>query len=194
MSNAAFNMVNDPNFTGWQKMDNISEDELFKDAGSPKTGQSFGNEQPVTEEPQSVDFNGQQPPLMQQAGTNIGKFFSAELAVEIVDTLATSGGTIAAHFLDIKVPRSTLSATQREKEMLKEPMQNVLDSMQVRITNPYEALFYAILAVYGSKLAVAYITAPAKEKTEKQAESGQEKTIQRRHTGKPDCKCSKCLR
>lgn len=188
-NNELFDIVTDRNFDGWQDAPTISENELFNDIETPNDGtkQDFFNPtQPQQQQPNFVNTGSSN-------GINMGEFFDAELATEIVDTVASSLGVIAFGFAGIKATKSQLSASAKEKKALEKPIQAVLDTMQVKVTNPYEALFWAVLAVYGSKGAILYAN---KRMTEQPTENRQESDVsgkKRRHTGKPDCKCVQCV-
>jgi hypothetical protein len=72
-------------------------------------------------------------------------------------------------------------------------MRAVLDTFNVQITNPFEALFYSVLAIYGTKVGLVYVTGESVEKRPKNAEYDEVREVKRRHTGKQDCKCPKCI-
>jgi hypothetical protein len=190
-NNELFDTVTDKNFDGWQDAPTISENELFNDIETPNDGTN------TTEDFFNPNPQQQQQPIYNTAtvgngGVNMGEFFDAELATEIVDTVAATLGVIAFSFAGIKATKNQLSASAKEKKALEKPVQAVLDTMSVKVTNPYEALFWAILAVYGSKGALLYANKRMTEEPKENRQESDNTGKKRRHTGKADCKCIQC--
>ena len=153
MDNTMFQKVKDPSFNDWEKVETLSESELFGTVKSTSPEYVIGDDNPIPqatpETPVMQPVQGAIQPL------NIGGFLPPELAVELMDTLGASGGMIALAAMKIKVPKSELQASSKEKQTLVPVMEQALKSINIQITNPWEALAYAFVAVYGSKVAVA---------------------------------------
>jgi hypothetical protein len=190
-NNELFDTVTDKNFDGWQDAPTISESELFNDIETPNDGTTTTGTEDFFNptQPQQHNFNT----ATSGNGVNMGEFFDAELATEIVDTIAATLGVIAFSFAGIKATKNQLSASAKEKKALEKPVQAVLDTMSVKVTNPYEALFWAILAVYGSKGALLYASKRMTEEPKENRQESDNTGKKRRHTGKPDCKCIQCV-
>jgi hypothetical protein len=179
--------MNDFNISGdLQQAPTISENELFDSLDNSIPDNTIFQEQPTVTTTTTIT----QP--LQSTDLNIGSFLSAELAVEILDTVAAAGGVIALQAVGVKATKSSLSASQKEKAMLQIPMEQALSTFNVKVTNPLEALMYAVLAAYGSKMAIIYATSKMIDSPEIRETNAPEKAKKRRHTGKADCKCEQC--
>lgn len=188
MANTMFKVVNDPAFKGWNKVQEISENELFGTANNSAAGTVDAPANP------SVSTG-----LAPTDGTAIGQFLDETMGVEMIDTLVATAGVIGLSFAGITSTKAALSATPKEKEGLKPVIRAVLDSVKVRISNPWEALFWAVVVCYGSKAAIVVVNdmnSPKKPKEKRESNpivNKLQNELKRRHTGKPDCKCPKCV-
>jgi len=141
----------------FNRVDEISESELFKSTEQKEApGNPFADQpqqaQPqtnTTEAPNNFGQTGQQD-------FNIGNFIDEKVAVEFVDiSVPVLIGFALKSFMNKKVPKSQLQASQSEKELMYAPMKEVLKRVNIQVTNPFEALVYAAICVYGTKTAVA---------------------------------------
>lgn len=182
------NLFDNVNSGDFQQAPTISESELFNeiDSSIPEGAINTTPVQPVVTTTTTIT----QP--LQSTDLNIGSFLNAELAVEILDTVASSAGAIGLTAMGVKASKNQLSASAKEKAMLQVPMEQALSTFNVKVTNPLEALFYAVLAAYGSKMAVIYAMSKMVDSPEIRETASPEKAKKRRHTGKADCKCDQC--
>lgn len=151
-----FETVKDPEFKGWEKVDTISEDELFNSTLNQDSQPIPLQHQPLPDPGQNLPIPNNPPPV--QGGFNIGSFLNAEMAVNLVDTIASTGAVIAAKKLTGKrLNKSKFKATAEEKAQMEIPMKAALVASNITITNPFEALFWGIVVVYGSKVALEVI-------------------------------------
>ncbi len=182
------NLFDESKYGAFEQAPTISESELFNemDSSIPEGAINTPPVQPVVTTTTTIT----QP--LQSTDLNIGSFLNAELAVDILDTVASSAGAIGLTAMGVKASKNQLSASAKEKAMLQVPMEQALSTFNVKVKNPLEALFYAVLAAYGSKMAVIYAMAKMVDSPEIRETAGTEKARKRRHTGKVDCQCEKC--
>ncbi len=148
----------------------ISEAELLQSTKPQPAPLGYLNSMAHADNTEAGNLPPQPAPVMPQPAEqslNIGNFIDEKVAVEMVDIgLPILIGGMLKSFANKKVPKSQLQASASEKEMLYPPMKEVLKQMQIKVTNPFEALVYAAICVYGSKTAVVFMddsyTIPAK--------------------------------
>ena len=176
----------------------ISEEELLNITGEGPTVSEAAPPPEGTPPPPSSSAFITPPPVVpvEPVPVNIGSLFDASLAVTFLDSAISTILPVGMNYAGFKSKKSDFAATTKEKESLTPIMQKVMDQMQVKISNPFEALFWGIVAVYGPRAAVVAMTAEKVEKRTPEAketnDSKEGRPIMRRHTGKPDCKCAKC--
>lgn len=142
--------MNEFNFDGVTfTPETVSENDILRDI----------NNTPTPEQPQHNEFTAQPSQDMPPAqGVNVGNFINEEMAVEIFDGLISTLGVIGAKALKLDATKRDLKATAQEKKMLEEPMKQVLQSSNIRISNPFEAFAFAAVAIYGGKILGLYIS------------------------------------
>lgn len=156
-----FNKVSDEQFKGWQPVDTISESELFSAAhGNDVQPQQQPQPQPQPQgspQPQTTTTTTTTTTIPQGSGTmNLANMIDEKTAVEFLDIIGSSGAMIAVKIATKqKAKRSQFTATEREKQTLEPIMKQALAQTNIKVTNPFEALFYGVLFVYGSKVGVA---------------------------------------
>jgi hypothetical protein len=135
----------------FKRAEEISERELFNSTNPQPTPQQTNTEGVNSGNNPQISTSLPQP----EQPFNIGNFIDEKVAVEFVDIgLPVLIGGMLKAFMNKKVPKSQLQASQSEKELMYAPMKEVLRTMQIKVTNPFEALVYAAICVYGSKTAV----------------------------------------
>lgn len=193
----------------FSRVEEITENELFKIAeNATNTGTNNNSNDSVVldnsgssgSNNNSVNNQGYSTTNQNPQGTpqdqpfNVGNFIDEKVAVELVDmTVPVLIGGMLKAFANKKVPKSQLQASQSEKELMYAPMKEVLRRVNVQVTNPFEALVYAALCVYGSKTAVVFMddsyTIPPKTATPRNFndlnELAQYYTDQPRRRGRP---------
>lgn len=190
MSNPLFDMAKNAAPSEWVKLNTVSEEELFN---STQTQGAESTESPIPDNSIPLPNYSDPVPPVQGNGVNLGAFFNEDLATELMDTVLSGVAVWGCTALGKKATRNQMSASEKEKEKIKPVMRAVLDTMNVRITNPFEALFYSVLAIYGTKVGLVYVTGESIQKQPKNNDTDEPQTIKRRHTGKVDCKCPKCV-
>lgn len=176
----------------WEAAETISEADLLKMAGNAAT---MPENEPKTNEPtqqtqaQQQQVNSQQftPPPQD---LNIGSFIDEKVAVEFIDIgVPTLIGVLLRATMGVKVNKSQLQATNGEKELLYAPTKAVLQQWNVKVTNPFEALAYSVLCVYGSKTALVMTDEALKPKPQQRAINSDDFTdlnnIPRKGRGRP---------
>lgn len=153
-----FEQVKDESFDKWEQVDTISEQELLNHAHNP---QSNTPQQPQPQPQQGAQQVQQQyttttTTTVQQGGTmNLANLIDEETATEFMDIAGSSLSVIAVKIATKqKVRRSVFTATEKEKDTLKPLMKTALAQTNIKITNPFEALFWGFVMVYGSKVGV----------------------------------------
>jgi hypothetical protein len=157
----------------FEKAPEITEDELFKSAEMQPTPEAPQQQTAGQAQPQQSNPFGSVPQPEQPF--NIGNFIDEKVAVEFVDIgLPILIGGMLKAIMNKKVPKSQLQASQSEKELMYPPMKEVLKTMQIKVTNPFEALVYAAICVYGTKTAVVCMddTFNIPPKTSKKSDNG----------------------
>ncbi len=146
MNNTLFEQAyNNP--SGFTPVPEISEAELFAIAGSETP--------PIQQQAPPVTGQGAAAQMPAQQSMNIGSFIDEKVATEFIDIgMSTVVGIALRQFASIKPPKNSLKATDSEKEMLYPSVKEVLRLWNIKVTNPYEALVYAALCIYGSKAAL----------------------------------------
>jgi hypothetical protein len=138
---------------GFTPATEISEKELFDIVGSEQPAQTVNPPVNAPNAPQGNAYPLQPQPVEQTI--NIGSFIDEKVAAEFLDIgMSTVLGICLRQFAGIKASKTALKATDSEKEMLHPPLKEVLRQFNVKVTNPYEALVYAALCIYGSKAAI----------------------------------------
>ena len=95
---------------------------------------------------------------------NMGELLSPTLVVELIDALLPAGGVLLAGMFDVKIKKSELQATAKEKEVMTKPVAAVMQQMNINTSNPFLAFGVTILAIYGSKVAEKIVTAKMEDK------------------------------
>lgn len=82
-----------------------------------------------------------------------GSLVPASLAVDLVDmVLPVLIVLLMDKAFNKKVHKSYFQATAEEKEVITPVLQNYLDSIKVKIDDPFNALIIVLVAVYGTKI------------------------------------------
>lgn len=113
--------------------------------------------------------NNMQPP---PNSVSLGAMFEGKYAIELIDTMIPALFVAAFYALDVKLRKSELQLTQKEKDTLTPLMQNYLNSVMLNFNSPLQALLVGFGIIYGSKITerglVAYID-KQNEKKEREA-------------------------
>lgn len=98
-------------------------------------------------------------PYMQNLGTggnnvNLGSILDAELATKLLDNMVPLLFVLILRFgVGIKVNKSELQATLKERETLHPVVAKCLDSIQINLSNPWHALLLCVGVIYSTKAA-----------------------------------------
>lgn len=87
---------------------------------------------------------------MQSVGLN--NFLNEELAIELYDAIVTAISMTALTTFGIESTRSEMSFSAKEKNVLKPIVKECLDTMNIKFSNPFEALAWTTLLLVGTKI------------------------------------------
>lgn len=107
-------------------------------------------------------------PMAPGASVALGGMLEGKWAVEIMDALLPSLFVVLLHMADIKLRKSELQLTEKEKSTIAPIMQKCLDSVLLNFDSPWSALVITVGAIYGGKLAEKGLVTWIDKKQEKQ--------------------------
>ena len=125
------------------KSDNIRLDDMTGSTGTP--AQSFGSS-PNTSEVLGMNNNPNATTL------NAGNLVTPEMAVAFMDLIIPVIFVLAfKRFHDKTISKKSIQLTSTEKDTLKQPLQNYLNSINFSVDNPLNALLLTLSFIYGMK-------------------------------------------
>ena len=147
-------------------MNDITDGELFSDLSGVKPVPETEFSEPVDTEnganfrhefvPRGNSEQGgeQQQGNPEETDVNFGELVNGEMLVELWDTVAPVLMVYAAKsLLKITADKRHFSLTKKEKDLLSPIVQKCLEFSQIKFDNPWSALTFAIIFIYGSKFA-----------------------------------------
>jgi len=102
-----------------------------------------------------------------QNNVSLGGIVEGKWAVEIVDALLPAGIVAVCYMMDIKLRKTELQLSQKEKDVLAPIWQKCLDSILLNFGSPWTALAVTMGAIYGGKLMEKGVVAWVDKKQEK---------------------------
>lgn len=135
----------------------VSETEMLQELNKEQEKEQA---QPQAEDkkPDFLDIEGEGSGEVAQEfqpfGPKVGlnNFLSDELGTELYDAIVTAISVTALNFAGIKATKSELSFTAKEKSTLKPIIKECIDSLNIKFTNPWEALGWTTLLLVGTKI------------------------------------------
>jgi hypothetical protein len=106
-------------------------------------------------------------PLSPAANVSLGGIVEGKWAVEIVDALLPAGIVAVCYMADIKLRKTELQLSQKEKDVLAPIWQQCLNSILLNFSSPWTALAVTMGAIYGGKLMEKGVVAWVDKKQEK---------------------------
>lgn len=101
-----------------------------------------------------------QQPVQSAQSLNVGSFLEGKTVVEIADSMLPALLVLAlSKFAGLQVQKSQLQFTAREKAVLSPLVDRVLESQNIQVTSPINALLIALAGIYAAKFADALPTA-----------------------------------
>jgi hypothetical protein len=93
-------------------------------------------------------------PSMMSQGQSVGinNFLNEELGTELYDAIVTAIAMTALNAFGIESTKSEMSFTAKEKNVLKPIIKECIDTMNIKFTNPFEALAWTTLLLVGTKI------------------------------------------
>ena len=126
------------------KSDNIRLDDMTGSTGTPP--QSFGTQ------PNTSDVLGMNNPNPNATNLNAGNLVTPEMAVAFMDLIIPVIFVLAfKRFHDKTISKKSIQLTSTEKDTLKQPLQNYLNSINFSVDNPLNALLLTLSFIYGMK-------------------------------------------
>lgn len=86
------------------------------------------------------------------ASVSLGGIIQGEWATNIMDAVLPAIIVVAFHYLGVKLRKSEVQMTEKEKQTVAPVMQKCLDSILLNFNNPWSALAWTLLGIYGGKL------------------------------------------
>lgn len=83
---------------------------------------------------------------------SVGGLVDGKLAVELMDATLPSLMVFLLYKIGMKLRKSDLQLTEKEKNTLSPIMQKCLESLMINFNNPWVALSVSILTIYGAKI------------------------------------------
>ena len=133
----------------------ISETEFLNDV--KKTDEAPKEETPIEElktefsDIESGTGSGQ-PSEMFGPKVSLDNFLSDELGTELYDAIVTAICITALNTFGIESTKSEMSFTAKEKSVLKPIIKECIGSLNIKFTNPFEALAWTTLLLVGTKI------------------------------------------
>lgn len=86
------------------------------------------------------------------SSVSLGGMVQGEWAVNIMDALLPAAMVAGFYAMGLKLRKSELQLTEKEKQTIAPIMQKCLDSVLLNFNNPWNALAITVIAIYGGKL------------------------------------------
>jgi hypothetical protein len=141
----------------------LSEKESLAGVQHTKTDVLPGSTAPGAPAPASP---GSQP----SQGAKLGGMLSADLCVNLMDSMLPGLMVAGAYYAHIKIAKKDLQLTEKEKQTLSPVVEACLNSININMENPWLLLTVSVGIIYGSKFAekATIATVDAKEMKEKE--------------------------
>lgn len=149
-------------------MSDITDSEMFSDLRTAKPVAETEFSSPVDTE-QANEFKHHYQPRghddnapigapylgnAEETDVNFGELINGEMVTELWDSVAPVLMVYAAKsLLKIAADKRQFGLTKKEKDLLSPIVQKCLDFSQIKFDNPWSALTFAIIFIYGSKFA-----------------------------------------
>ena len=133
----------------------ISETEFLNDV--KKTDEAPKEETPIDEiktefsDIESVTGNASSQEMFGPK-VSLDNFLSDELGTELYDAIVTAICITALNTFGIESTKSEMSFTAKEKSVLKPIIKECISSLNIKFTNPFEALAWTTLLLVGTKI------------------------------------------
>jgi hypothetical protein len=133
----------------------VSEAEMLQELNKEQAQEQAPAPEPE-KKPDFLDIEGpaegaqEFTPFGPKVGLN--NFLSDELGTELYDAIVTAIAVTALNFAGVKATKSELSFTAKEKSTLKPIIKECIDSLNIKFTNPWEALGWTTLLLVGTKI------------------------------------------
>lgn len=126
---------------------------------------------------QQQPIAGQAVQQPQNNNVSIGQMLEAKLAIELMDALLPGLFVAIFHAIEIKLRKTELQLTQKEKDTITPIMQKCLDTIMLNFSSPWTTLAVTCAIIYGSKLTEKGVVSWIDNMNEKkEMEALQEKT------------------
>jgi len=89
---------------------------------------------------------------MSQHSVGINNFLNEELGTELYDAIVTAIAMTSLNAFGIESTKSEMSFSAKEKNVLKPIIKECIDTMNIKFTNPFEALAWTTLLLVGTKI------------------------------------------
>lgn len=143
----------------------------------------------VTQQAQTTALNS---PVLTSSQIRAGNLITGETAVKLMDTvLPVLLVMLMQNVFNKKTQKGYFKLSRDEKEMIAEPMQHFLNSINLNMDTPLNALLVTIVFVYGTKTIEVLNNTPA-EPAKTPSPFPQENKEETRGRHKKDCNCDKC--
>lgn len=86
------------------------------------------------------------------ASVSLGGIVQGEWATNIMDAVLPAAIVFGLHYFGIKLRKSEVQLTEKEKQTVAPIMQKCLDNILLNFNNPWAALAWTLGAIYGGKL------------------------------------------
>jgi hypothetical protein len=130
--------------------------------------------------------SGSGQPLTPQNNVSLGGIVEGKWAVEIVDALLPAGIVAVCYMMDIKLRKTELQLSQKEKDVLAPIWQKCLDSILLNFGSPWTALAVTMGAIYGGKLMEKGVVAWVDKKQEKKEAEALRAKLETVEGGRPE--------
>jgi hypothetical protein len=120
---------------------------------------------------------GSFPGASPSATVSLGGMIQGEWAVNIMDALLPAAVVAGFYSFGLKLRKSEIQMTEKEKATVIPIMQKCLDSILLNFNNPWSALAITLGAIYGGKLVEKGFVAYVDKKQEKQQDEALKERI-----------------
>lgn len=117
-------------------------------------------------------------PLTPASNVSLGGIVQGTWAVEIMDALLPAGIVAVCYMADVKLRKSEIQLTQKEKDVLAPIWQQCLNSILLNFNSPWTALGVTMGAIYGGKMVEKGVVAWVDKKQEKKEREALEEKLQ----------------
>lgn len=121
----------------------------------------------------------------QPASVTLGSMIEGKLAVELADALLPSLLVSGLYFAGIKLRKTEIQLTAKEKEVITPVLQECLNSVNINFNNPWKALFVTLTVIYGAKIVEKGAITWIDKKEEKKAKNTQPAPVENTHYTQP---------